>query len=147
MTEISFKNPIAYFCAEYGIESDLPLYAGGLGVLAGDTVKEAADQNLPFVAVGLLYRGEKAIQAIDENGMQTEVDKEVDPLSMGFEHIYVDETPLFIKVHLTEIDVWARCWKKTIKNNVVLYLLDTETDQNLKQERDIAHALYVGTEE
>ena len=61
--------------------------------------------------------------------------------------VYVDEMPLFIRVHLTQVDVWARCWKKTIKNNVTLYLLDTETDQNLKQERIITHALYNGSEE
>jgi len=147
MSEFTAQNPIAYFCAEYGIDSHLPLYAGGLGVLAGDTVKEAADQNLPFVAVGLMYRGENAIQEITPDGMQIEKDLEVDPLSLGFEHVYAGELPLFIKVHLTTIDVWARCWKKTIKNGTVLYLLDTETDQNLKQERMITHALYSGTEE
>ncbi len=147
MPEISTKNPVAYFCAEYGIQANLPLYAGGLGVLAGDTIKEAADQNFPMVAVGLLYRGEGAIQQITPEGMQQEVNLDVDPLTLGFEHVYVDEMPLFIKVHLTQIDVWARCWKKTIKNNVVLYLLDTETDQNLAQERSITHAFYSGTDE
>jgi len=147
MSQFTAQNPIAYFCAEYGIDSHLPLYAGGLGVLAGDTVKEAADQGLPFVAVGLMYRGENAIQEITSDGMQQEKDLEVDPLSLGFEHVYAGDLPLFIKVHLTTIDVWARCWKKTIKNGVTLYLLDTETDQNLKQERVITHALYSGTEE
>ncbi len=58
--ELSTDNPVAYFCSEFGFQSDLPLYAGGLGVLAGDTVKEAADQNLPMVAIGLLYRGGKS---------------------------------------------------------------------------------------
>jgi glucan phosphorylase len=147
MFEISSKNPVAYFCAEYGLESSLPLYAGGLGVLAGDTIKEAADQNFPMVAVGLLYRGEGSIQEITPEGMQLEADMAFDPLSAGLEHVYVDEMPLFIKIHLTEIDVWTRCWKKTLKNNVTLYLLDTETDQNLLQERSITHALYSGTEE
>jgi len=147
MSQYTAQNPIAYFCAEFGIDSHLPLYAGGLGVLAGDTVKEAADQGLPFVAVGLMYRGENAIQEITSDGMQQEKDLDVDPLSLGFEHVYVDDMPLFIKVHLTTIDVWARCWKKTLKNGVTLYLLDTETDQNLKQERVITHALYSGTEE
>lgn len=147
MPEISSKNPVAYFCAEFGIQSNIPIYAGGLGILAGDTVKEAADQNFPFVAVGLMYRGEAAIQEVDENGMQQELNMEVDPLSLGFEHVYLDDMPLFIRVHLTEVDVWARVWKKTFNSNVSLYLLDTETDQNLLQERNITRALYNGTEE
>ena len=147
MPEISFKNPVAYFCAEYGLESHLPIYAGGLGVLAGDTIKEAADQNFPMVAIGLLYRGEGFIQEINGDGMQEEVDMSFDPLTSGFEHVYLDDMPLFIRVHMTETDVWARVWKKTIKNNVSLYLLDTETDQNLIKERSIGRALYYGSEE
>ena len=68
LPEITHKNPVAYFCAEYGLQSNLPLYAGGLGILAGDTIKEAADQDFPMIAVGLLYRGERAIQIISSNG-------------------------------------------------------------------------------
>ncbi len=70
MGDITSDRPVAYFCAEYGLEVDLPLYAGGLGVLAGDTVKEAGDQNFPMVALGLLYRGGKAIQKINMQGEQ-----------------------------------------------------------------------------
>ena len=149
MTAISAQRPVAYFCAEYGIQADLPLYAGGLGVLAGDTVKEAADQNLPMVAIGLLYRGGSAIQVIDEKGWQTERDLAIDPYSSGFEHVYATddpEQPLFVKVHLTKTDVWARIWKRTV-NNTTLYLLDTDTDQNELAERDIARALYVGSDD
>lgn len=147
MTNISPQNPVAYFCAEFGLDVRLPLYAGGLGVLAGDTMKAAADQNFPFVGVGLLYRGERAIQTIDETGMQIDKDMDFDPLSAGLEHVYIDDQPLFVKVHLTEIDVWARVWKKQLSENVALYLLDTDTDQNQLQERSITHGLYVGTEE
>jgi starch phosphorylase len=147
MPAISAQHPIAFFCAEYGVQSDLPLYAGGLGVLAGDILKEAARQNIPMAAVGLLYRGQGAIQQITAEGQQVDVDLDFDPLSAGLEHVYVDDMPLFIKVHLTQIDVWVRCWKKTIGETVTLYLLDTDTDQNQLQERGIAHALYAGTEE
>jgi len=147
LSTISSQHPIAFFCAEFGIDSRLPIYAGGLGVLAGDILKEAAEQKIPMVAVGLLYRGEGAIQKIDSEGMQSEANADYDPVSLGLEHVYLEDMPLFIKVHLTEVDVWVRCWKKTIGETVTLYLLDTETDQNHANERGIASALYAGTEE
>jgi alpha-glucan phosphorylase-like protein len=147
MIEISAQNPIAFFCAEYGLESRLPLYAGGLGVLAGDILKEAADQKIHMSAVGLLYRGEGAVQKISLDGKQEEANYEFDPLASGLEHVYIDELPLFIKVHLTEVDIWVRCWKKVLNEYVTLYLLDTDTDQNHIHERGIAAALYAGTEE
>lgn len=148
MANISIDRPVAYFCAEYGLQANLPLYAGGLGVLAGDTVKEAADQNFPMVAIGLLYRGKKWIQRLTPEGMQTEEDLEVDPVSLGFEHVYLpaEDQPLFVRVHLTREDVWARVWKRAV-NNTTLYLLDTDTDQNQPNERGICEALYFGTDE
>lgn len=138
---------IAYFCAEFGLESRLPIYAGGLGVLAGDTLKEASDQKLPMIGIGLLYHGEAARQAITLEGEQLEVDIPFDELSVGLEHVYVDEKPLFVKVHLTQVDIWVRVWKKTIGETVTLYLLDTDTEQNHLSERSITYALYQGTEE
>jgi alpha-glucan phosphorylase-like protein len=141
------KTPIAYFCAEFGFDTNLPIYAGGLGILSGDTIKQAADEDIPFVGIGLLYRGFGTIQKISEDGMQTEDDHLFDPTIVGLEHVYKDEMPLFIKVHMTEVDVWVRCWKKTFSNNVTLYLLDTETDQNLPSERSITSTLYSGTQE
>jgi glycogen phosphorylase len=147
MTDINPQHPIAYFCAEYGIQSNLPIYAGGLGVLAGDTIKAAADANLPFVGIGLLYRGERQVQFINHEGLQEEHDMDFDPLSAGLEHVYKDDQPMFIRVHMTEIDVWCRVWKKTFTDNVTLYLLDTDTDQNQLSERGITHPLYSGTEE
>lgn len=141
------SHPIAYFCAEYGIDAKLPIYAGGLGVLAGDTLKAAADRNQPFVGVGLLYRGEDARQHLTVDGEQTEADIPVDPLTLGLEHVDIDGQPLFIKVHLTQVDVWLHCWKLQLSENVTLYLLDTETEQNHLNERTITHALYHGTED
>ncbi|MFZ1721613.1 MAG: alpha-glucan family phosphorylase [Microgenomates group bacterium] len=144
---LSQQNPIAYFCAEFGFDSSIPIYAGGLGILAGDTIKQAASSNIPFIGIGLLYRGYGAIQNISEDGLQTEADWLFDPLSAGLEHVYVDNDPLFIKIHLTEVEVWVRVWKKSFDNNVVLYLLDTETDQNQLSERSITQILYSGTNE
>lgn len=140
-------SPVAYFCAEFGFDPKIPIYAGGLGILAGDTIKQAADDNMPFVGVGLLYRGYATVQAISAEGVQTEENNLFDPVTVGLEHVYLDDMPLFIKVHMTEVDVWVRCWKKTFANNVTLYLLDTETDQNLPNERSITSTLYSGTQD
>lgn len=144
----SRPKPIAYFCAEYGLTASLPFYAGGLGVLAGDTLKAAAEAKTPVVAIGLMYRGIDQVQHIDSHGRQVEQDFEFDPVTQGLEHVYLEELPLFIQVHLTHNqEVWVRCWKKTISDQVVLYLLDTDTDQNEPRERSITHALYHGSEE
>lgn len=146
--DISSDHPIAYFCAEYGLSADLPIYAGGLGVLAGDTLKAAADLDTPTVGIGLLYRGQHQTQRISEDGLQIEDDYEYDPVTVGLEHVYLDEMPLFVKVHLTnESEVWLRVWKKTLSEKVVLYLFDSDTDQNEPVERSITHALYTGTAE
>lgn len=147
MPALSQTHPVAFFCAEYGIKADLPLYAGGLGVLAGDILKQAADDHLPMVGIGLLYRGEGARQVITPEGCQVEANFEFDPVSAGLEHVYVDEMPLFIKVHLTQLEIWVRCWKLQLGSSVTLYLLDTDTDQNHPAERDIAASVYTGTEE
>lgn len=146
-SEISAVHPVAYLCAEYGLDPNLPIYAGGLGILAGDTLKQAADSNFPMVAVGLLSRGFSMRQVITPNGEQVDEDWLFDPLSVGLEHVYLDGNPLFIKVHLTELDVWLRCWKKTLPNGVVLYLLDSDTDQNQLPERSLTQVLYCGTKE
>ncbi len=144
---ITHQNPIAYFCAEYGFDHRLPLYAGGLGILAGDTVKEAADQSFPLVGIGLLYHGFGMIQRLDDHGLQIDDNFEYDPYTSGLEHVYLDGEPLFIHVHLTTVEIWLRVWKKTFANNTILYLLDTDTDQNLPAERSITTALYSGTDE
>ncbi len=148
MINVTTERPVVYFCAEYGLQSNLPIYAGGLGVLAGDTLKQAADDHFPMIGIGLLYRGGKAIQIIDLDGRQTENDMPVDPIELGFEHVYVpkEDQPLFIRVHLTTQDVWARVWKRAV-GETTLYLLDTDTDQNLPEDRGIARALYHGREE
>lgn len=135
---------VAYFCAEYGLSADLPIYAGGLGVLAGDTLRAAADKNLPLVAVGLLYRGKLHSQRITPDGRQEEIDKPFDPLSSGLQHVYLDDQPLFVKVTVGSSDIWTRVWKKDIGSTVQLYLLDADTDQNALADRKLTHQIYGG---
>lgn len=138
-------HPIVYLCAEFGFDAQLPIYAGGLGILAGDTVKEAADQNLPFLAIGLLYRGQNMRTSLTEEGLQVESDWHFDPVAAGLEHVYTQTgQPLFISVIVGEEQVWLRCWKKSFGPHTSLYLLDSDTDQNPSHLRNLTQHLYTG---
>ncbi|MDO5561165.1 MAG: alpha-glucan family phosphorylase [bacterium] len=142
------EKPVAYFSAEFAIHNGLPVYAGGLGVLAGDILKEADDLGINMVGVGLLYRGEEARQHITQEGNQEEKNFDYTPEKEGLELIR-DATgqPLFIKVHLTQVDVWLQIWQYKFKNTVTLYLLDPDNPYNHSHERRLAYALYAGTQE
>lgn len=137
--------PVAYFCAEYGLQLELPLYAGGLGVLAGDTLKAAADLRLEMVGVGLLYRGVKQVQFINDQGWQEDHDYQYEPFDAGVEPVYLDDQPLFVRVTVGQDHIWVRVWKKQIGETVTLYLLDTDTDQNPPEVRPITAQVYGGT--
>ena len=136
--------PIAYFCAEFGIDHRLPIYAGGLGVLAGDTIKVAAEMETPMVGVGLLYRGERARQKITDQGRQVELNLDFEPLEVGLQPTYHQGQPLFVKIYLQDHYVWARVWEKRFNDQVRLLLLDTNTHQNSQEDRDINQDLYFG---
>ena len=144
----SAENPIAYFSAEFAIHNGLPIYAGGLGVLAGDILKSAADLGIHMAGVGLLYKGEEAHQKITLEGNQEEVNFDYIPENEGLELIR-DATgqPVFVKVHLTQVDVWLQIWRYKIGETVNLYLLDPDNPYNHSHERRLAYALYAGTQE
>ena len=126
----SSNNPVAYFCAEYGISENLPLYAGGLGILAGDYVKQASDMNFPVCAVGLLYQGKYAIQKINPDGWQEEIDNLYKPENVGLDPVKDGNKPLYVVVNLTGEDVWINAYKKTLGANTTLYLLTTDNEHN-----------------
>ena len=144
---VSPAHPIAYFSAEFGFDAQLPIYAGGLGILAGDIMKQAGDENYPVVGVGLLYRGNGMKQGLDEQGRQVDLDWDFDPVAVGLEHVYLDNLPLFVSVHIGDALIWLRVWKKTFSPAVTLYLLDSETEQNTMAERTSTHILYSGSVE
>ncbi len=144
---VSSAHPIAYFSAEFGFDARLPIYAGGLGILAGDIMKQAGDENFPVVGVGLLYRGDGMKQGLDEQGHQLDLDWHFDPVEVGLEHVYLDGLPLFVSVHIGDALIWLRVWKKTFSPAVTLYLLDSETEQNTMAERTSTHILYSGSVE
>ena len=146
--KFSTQHPIAYFSAEFAIDSSLPIYAGGLGVLAGDILKEAADLGINMVGVGLLYKGEDARQVITSEGKQREENVNFVPQEHGLELVKgrLGE-PLVVQVHLTQVDLWVQVWQRRIGETVTLYLLDPDNELNHKHERRQAWAIYAGTQE
>jgi starch phosphorylase len=111
---------VAYFSMEFGLHERLPIYSGGLGVLAGDHLKAAADLGVPLVGVGLLYRGGYFRQGIDKAGRQTEDYQPVDPEAVGLVRENVS-----VSVELGDETIEAAVWRRDI-GSVVLYLLEVD---------------------
>ncbi len=143
----AWVNPadgIAYFCAEFGIHESLPIYSGGLGILAGDHCKAASDLGLPFTAVGLLYRQGYFNQTIDQHGNQlvrdTRSEFEDLPISTAYGP---DGSPLFVLLRLQERELRLKVWVAEV-GNIRLYLLDSDIPENEPTDRTITHQLYGG---
>src|SRR5438477_3830352 len=135
---------VAYFSAEFGLHESLPIYSGGLGVLAGDHLKSASEIGLPLVAVGLLYRNGYFQQQLSADGWQQEAYPELDFYNLAVEPLkYNDGTPVQVRVDLPENAVFCRVWKAQI-GRIPLYLLDTNLPENSPADRDITSRLYGG---
>jgi len=138
---------IAYFCAEYGWHESFPIYSGGLGVLAGDHCKTASDLNLPFVAVGLLYRHGYFHQRIDRSGQQIPdypaIDPHSAPLSIA---LHPDGSEVRVTCPGLERSVQVRVWKAPV-GRVTVLLLDTDVPENVAEDRQITATLYGGSNE
>ena len=137
------EGPVAYFCAEYGLQESLPIYSGGLGVLAGDHCKTASDMALPFVAVGLFYRRGYFRQNIDADGHQEHGYFNLQPERLPLLRA-VDPTgePATVSVELPGRTVYAAVWVAQV-GRVPLLLLDTDVPENDEADRPITHILYV----
>jgi len=135
---------VAYLCAEFGFHESLPIYSGGLGILAGDHCKSASDLRVPFVAVGLLYRQGYFHQTLDAAGRQQAIypDADFDDLPIS-EVLCQDGVPLMIRLPLPGRELHVKVWRALV-GHVTLYLLDTDVDENNPHDRDIAHRLYGG---
>jgi starch phosphorylase len=137
------ERPIAFFCAEYGLHASLPIYAGGLGALAGDIVKEASDRALPFVAVGLMYRHGYFRQRIDHSGWQQEFWVPTDPERSPAVLVRTGpgRAPLRIAVPVGDDEVVAQVWRVEA-GRVAVFLLDTDLPENTRVARWITARLY-----
>lgn len=146
-TKITSERPAAYFCAEYGIHHSLPLYSGGLGILAGDHLKSASDINLPLVAVGLLYRYGYFRQRLTRDGWQEEHYGETHPFELPIERVTDKQgEPVYVEVLMRGRTVRAQAWCVSV-GRVSLYLLDTNIPENEQLDRWVTGHLYGGDRE
>ncbi|MDA3823230.1 MAG: alpha-glucan family phosphorylase, partial [Bacteroidales bacterium] len=138
---------IAYFSAEFGIHESLPIYSGGLGVLAGDHLKSASEVGIPLCGVGLLYRMGYFRQYLNMDGWQQERFPETDFHNIPVEQLFDEKgNSLQVKVEFPGRDVYAQIWKVTI-GKIRLYLLDTNIDANTAEDKTITDNLYGGDHE
>jgi glycogen phosphorylase len=138
----SAQQPVAFLCAEFAVHTSLPIYAGGLGVLAGDILKEASDMAVPMVAVGLLYRQGYFLQRMDRTGYQHEywipLDAERVPAALVRN---ADGEPLTVGVPLRGRRLTVQVWRVQV-GRVPLFLLDADRRENSRTDRWVTARLY-----
>ncbi|MBR5572860.1 MAG: alpha-glucan family phosphorylase [Paludibacteraceae bacterium] len=138
------KPSVAYYSMEYGLSHVLKIYSGGLGVLAGDYLKEASDCNVDMTAIGFLYRYGYFTQTLSPEGQQIAKYE-----AQNFSNLPItqvkneDGTPMIIEVPYPERTVKAYLWKVAV-GRINLYLLDTDNEMNSEWDRQITHQLYGG---
>lgn len=138
------EHPVAFLCAECAVHVSLPVYAGGLGALAGDLLKQASDSALPLVAVSVMYWQGTFHQRLDPSGWQTESWNAIDPAWLPAALVTgADGEPLSIRVPIDDHEVVAQIWRVDV-GRVPLYLLDTERPENSRVDRWIGARLYDG---
>ena len=138
------RASVAYLCMEYGLNQVLKIYSGGLGILAGDYLKEASDSNVDMVAVGFLYRYGYFTQTLSMDGQQIANYEAQNFGSLPIEQQHnEDGTPMVIDVPYMDYYVHAFVWRVNV-GRIKLYLLDTDNDLNSDYDRPITHALYGG---
>ncbi|RME85984.1 MAG: alpha-glucan family phosphorylase, partial [Zetaproteobacteria bacterium] len=138
---------VAYFCAEFGLHEALPIYSGGLGILAGDHLKSASDSGVPLTGVGLLYRHGYFQQRINAEGAQEEFYPKV-----AFEDLPIAPildpkgAPILVRVPIAEHELALKLWQARV-GHVRLVLLDADIDENPPELRGITYELYGGDRE
>ena len=138
------RPSIAYFSMEYGLSHILKIYSGGLGILAGDYLKEASDCNVDMTAIGFLYRYGYFTQTLSPEGQQIANYEAQNFSNLPITQVYnADGTPMVIDVPYPERIVKAYLWKVAV-GRINLYLLDTDNEMNSEWDRQITHQLYGG---
>lgn len=139
--------PIAYFSAEYGLHHSLPFYAGGLGFLAGDFLKECSNLGVPVVAVGFMYPEGYLRQRIKPDGWQESEAEPIDRENAPIRRVLDDRgNRLVVKVPVIEPTIYVEVWKVLI-GKIPLYLIDTDIETNDPWNRGISAHLYIGSPE
>jgi len=143
--------PVAYFSAEFGLHQSLPIYSGGLGVLAGDHLKSMSDLGVPVVGVGLLYHQGYVHQLIDENGWQQDLYEPISAAELPVEEVLdsqLDNQGLQVRfpVELPGREVWVRLWGVAAGRSRLL-LLDARDEANSPEDQELTARLYGGDQE
>ncbi|MFL5402785.1 MAG: alpha-glucan family phosphorylase, partial [Gemmatimonadales bacterium] len=137
-------RPVAYFCAEFGLHNSVPIYSGGLGVLAGDHCKSASDLGVPMVGVGLFYRKGYFDQRLTLEGWQEDSDEEYDVSSTPLVPVTgPNRQPWLTTVETSGRPVHVRAWQMMV-GRVPIYLLDTNLEANHPEDRGLMNKLYAG---
>jgi len=141
MAELNHRT-VAYFSMEIGLETDMPTYSGGLGVLAGDTIRAAADLKVPMVVVTLLHRKGYFYQRLDRAGRQSE-----EPVDWAVDD-FLTAMPQRASVTIEGRPVVLRAWKRNVSGprdfSVPVYFLDSDVPENADWDRTLTHYLYGG---
>ncbi len=137
-------GPVAYFSMEFGVNENIPIFAGGLGVLAGDYLKAASNMALPLVGVGLLYRKGYFRQYLDQEGLQQEEYPEIEFYHLPLERARDPQgNEITISITGPDGEIYAFVWKVQV-GRTPLFLLDTNLPENTPEARGITARLYVG---
>jgi len=136
-------RPVAYFSAEFGLHESMPIYSGGLGILAGDHLKSASDLGIPLVAVGLYYDQGYFRQRLDRDGWQHEEYIDVDHRMLPMQPAARDGEPIVIEIETRTGRIAARVWQAAV-GRVTLLLLDSNVDGNSPEDRELTARLYGG---
>ncbi len=141
------SGPVAFFSMEFAIHNSLPIYAGGLGILAGDICKEASDIGLPLVGVGFMYPHGYFHQRISPDGWQGEISRHIDFYEAPIKPILTaDGRKPVVSVRLADRDVHIGVWKLQVGRTPV-YLLDTDIEENSSEDRTLSSHLYIADPE
>ncbi|MEO8071496.1 MAG: alpha-glucan family phosphorylase, partial [Acidobacteriota bacterium] len=143
---VLWARPVAYFSAEFGIHESLPIYSGGLGILAGDHIKAASDLAIPLVAVGLFYNQGYFKQRLDIDGLQQEDYLETDETILPIRPATTkDGTPVRVSIDTRTGPIAVRVWRVEVGRTSLL-LLDSDVDGNRPEDRELTARLYGGDE-
>jgi starch phosphorylase len=137
-------RPVAYFSAEFGLHESIPIYSGGLGVLAGDHIKSASDLGIPLVGIGLFYGQGYFRQRLDRNGWQQEEYLQTDINQLPMERaIGTNGKPVMVQIETRTGSIYAKVWRLKV-GRCDLFLLDSNVEGNAPEDRELTSRLYGG---